>query len=231
MNSFNSQKNLDLFNQGDGQIKYYTSNRVLDILREAIITGKLQPNQRITEIWLADKLGVSRTPVREAMHRLEEQGYLTRINGKLVISSQTKNIVQNIFEIREALEGMAIRLSCERITDEQLNKAAEYHKLASQLIESNNSTIEEYAELNLSFETELYLGACNDRLLDLIKIYGMDQYFYIHITRLFSRKEWKTILRQHAKILEAVQQRNGNAADKAVRSHLRWMMNLSLERV
>src|SRR5690606_12292208 len=94
---------------------------VFEVLREAIITGKLRPGERLMEVQLAEELGVSRTPVREAIRKLELEGLVLMIprRGAYVAEISMKDIA-DVFEIRAALEGLAAQLAAERCTPEEI---------------------------------------------------------------------------------------------------------------
>ena len=93
---------------------------VFKTLRRAILTGELKPGERLMEIHLANRLGVSRTPIREAIRKLELEGLVTMIprRGAEVPDITEKNL-KDVLEVRRALEGLAIELACQRITEEK----------------------------------------------------------------------------------------------------------------
>ena len=101
---------------------------VFKTLRRGILTGELKPGERLMEIHLANRLGVSRTPIREAIRKLELEGLVTMIprRGAEVANITEKNL-KDVLEVRQALESLAIELACERITPE--NKEALREKL------------------------------------------------------------------------------------------------------
>ncbi|MDD2553301.1 MAG: GntR family transcriptional regulator, partial [Desulfotomaculaceae bacterium] len=94
---------------------------VFDSLRKAIIIGKLKPGERLMEIQLAEEMGVSRTPVREAIRKLELEGFVVMVprKGAYVAGVSVKDIA-DVFEVRSALEGLAASLASERITEEEM---------------------------------------------------------------------------------------------------------------
>ena len=94
---------------------------VFNTLRTSILTGELKPGERLMEIHLADKLGVSRTPIREAIRKLELEGLVTMIprRGAEVAQITEKNL-RDVLEVRRALDALAVELACERITEDEL---------------------------------------------------------------------------------------------------------------
>ena len=94
---------------------------VLNTLRQAILTGELKPGERLMEIHLADKMGVSRTPIREAIRRLELEGLVTMIPRRgAVVAQITEKSMADVLEVRRALDAFCAELACDRITEEEL---------------------------------------------------------------------------------------------------------------
>jgi DNA-binding GntR family transcriptional regulator len=96
---------------------------IFNTLREAIIVGELKPGERLMEVQLADKMGVSRTPVREAIRKLELEGLVVMVprKGAQVADLSVKDIM-DVLEVRATLDGLATALSAQRITDEELKE-------------------------------------------------------------------------------------------------------------
>ena len=106
---------------------------VFNTLRKAILRGELKPGERLMEIQLANKLGVSRTPIREAIRKLELEGLVLMIPRKgAEVAQITEKNMRDVLEVRKALEELAVQLACEKITDEEIEemkKAAEEFKM------------------------------------------------------------------------------------------------------
>lgn len=106
---------------------------VFNTLRQAILRGELKPGERLMEIQLANKLGVSRTPIREAIRKLELEGLVLMILRKgAEVAEITEKNMRDVLEVRKALEELAVQLACEKITDEEIEemkKAAEEFKM------------------------------------------------------------------------------------------------------
>ena len=205
------------------------AEETLEKLRQAIVAGKLRPNQRLVESKVAKQLGLSRTPVREALKGLEMQGYLSKLpGGGMIVIDHSPSQLRNLYEIREALETTAIKLACQRATQEQVDRAAEYHTRSLEVIRNRDAN--KFIELNVAFHNQL-LGACgNEQLWSLIQTFR-DQFFDRRIVRVFTAGDWRTMITHHARILEAVRQRNARLAEKAVREHVRIALRLALERL
>ena len=94
---------------------------VFNTLRQAILTGELKPGERLMEIHLANKLGVSRTPIREAIHMLELEGLVTMIPRRgAEVAQITEKSMNDVLEVRRALDALCAELACKRITEEEL---------------------------------------------------------------------------------------------------------------
>ena len=94
---------------------------VFNTLRQAILTGELKPGERLMEIHLANKLGVSRTPIREAIRKLELEGLVTMIPRRgAEVAQITEKSMNDVLEVRRALDALCVELACDRISQEEL---------------------------------------------------------------------------------------------------------------
>ncbi len=198
-------------------------------LRQAIVTGNLRPNQRLVESEIAKNLGISRTPIREALKQLEMQGYLSRLrSGGLIVTDHSPTQIRNLYEIREALENMALRLACQLATQEQVDRAAEYHARSLEVI--RNRDINQFIELNSAFHNELFSACGNEQLWSLLRTVR-DQSFDRRIVRVFTAGDWRAMVIQHQRMLDAVRQGNARLAERAVHEHVRTAVRLVVERL
>ena len=115
---------------------------VFNTLRQAILRGELKPGERLMEIQLANKLGVSRTPIREAIRKLELEGLVLMIPRKgAEVAEITEKSLRDVLEVRRALEELAVQLACEKITKEEIIKTKDPQK-RRQLISENMDLFE-----------------------------------------------------------------------------------------
>ena len=126
---------------------------VFNTLRQAILTGELKPGERLMEIHLANKLGVSRTPSREAIRKLELEGLVTMIPRRgAEVAEITEKSLKDVLEVRRALEELSMQLACERITKEQIEQlktaAKEFEEGVSQHLKENSVLVISFAEIN-----------------------------------------------------------------------------------
>src|SRR5512142_244050 len=97
--------------------------RILETIRDAIISGALKPGEKVAEPELAERYGISRTPIREAFRQLESEGYLTVIPRRgAVVSEFSQKDVEDFYAIKSILEGYAARQACIKLTDRELDK-------------------------------------------------------------------------------------------------------------
>jgi len=205
------------------------AQQVFEIIQQHIVTGELRPNQRLMDSEIAKELGISRTPVREALKRLEVVGYVSTLpSGGIIVTEHSTREIQYLYEIREALETMAIKLVCNNATEEQINKVEEYYNRGVSAV--SNGDIDLYKELHIAFEEELYAACGNEQLLSLIRTFR-DQYYVQRIRRAFTSRDWRTQLKQHGRVLKALRKRNAGRAVKAFERHLRVSLRVALERL
>ena len=140
---------------------------VCEVLRDAIRGGVLKPGEWLKENDLADELLVSRTPVREAIRKLEQEGYVVTVprRGAYVASVSIRDI-NEIFEIRAALEALACELAAERITEEEQERLERLLVAIGRAIEEHD--MERIVQTDIEFHELLYQAARNERLLAII---------------------------------------------------------------
>ena len=211
------------------EVRTSYADEAAEKLHEAIVTGSLRPNQRLVESEIARQLNMSRTPVREALKQLEMQGYLSRLpSGGMIVTDHSPSQIRNLYEIREALEIMALKLTCQRVTQEQLDRAAEYHARSSEVI--RNQDVSQFIEVNSAFHNELLSACGNEQLWSLIQTFR-DQFFDRRLVRVFNAADWRNMPKQHQRLLDAVRQRNPHLAEKAVHEHVRTALRIAIERL
>ena len=141
---------------------------VFNTLRAAILKGELKPGERLMEIALADKLGVSRTPIREAIRKLELEGLVVMAPRKgAKVASITERDLNDVLEVRKGMEVLAVSLACQRIAKEELDKLDEIERKFQAQIEAGNLT--ELAELDVEFHDTIYKATNNQRLVPAFK--------------------------------------------------------------
>jgi DNA-binding GntR family transcriptional regulator len=198
-------------------------------LREDIVSGRLRPNERLVESDIAQRMKISRTPVREALQLLEAQGYLSRLpSGRLIVTDHSPSQIRNLFEIREALETMALRLACQRATEEEIEQIKETHERMREAVLARD--VNKFIELNSAFHSQLYAACGNEQLLTILQSYR-DQYYDRRMVRVFNAGDWRSMPKQHQRLVDAVCQRDQKLAEKAVHEHITTALRIAIERL
>ena len=191
---------------------------VSEAIREAIISGVLKPGERIMEIQLAEELGVSRTPVREALRKLELEGFVVMIprRGTYVADLSIKD-VNEVFEIRKALDSLAAGLAAERITDEELE---ELERLLVDIAKSiENHDWDKIVEIDSQFHAVLYRASRNNRLVGIISNL-QEQFTRFRSVSMKHTGRIRNTLEEHRRIVEAIAQRNVELAQMLSVEHM-----------
>lgn len=188
---------------------------VFDSLRKAIIHGKLRPGERLMEIQLAEEMGVSRTPVREAIRKLELDGFVVMVSrrGAYVAGVSVKDIA-DVFEVRSALEGLAAGLAAERITEEEME---ELEKVIYQI--SGEEDVLAVVKKDNEFHELIYKASRNRRLTQIIKNLS-EQISRFRLTSLSVPGRLKIAVDEHKKIIEAICERDVDLANKLASEHM-----------
>lgn len=191
---------------------------VFNTLRQAILRGDLKPGERLMEISLANKLGVSRTPVREAIHKLEQEGLVLMIPRRgAEVAQITEKSLRDVLEVRGALEELAVRLACERMTGQalgELNRAAERFEKTL-----GNSDITAVAEADVAFHDVIYMATDNQRLIALLN--NLREQMYRYRVEYLKRGECHAqLLSEHQEIIEAITNKEVERAVEVTCRHI-----------
>ena len=191
---------------------------VFNTLRQAILRGELKPGERLMEIQLANKLGVSRTPIREAIRKLELEGLVLMIPRRgAEVAEITEKSLRDVLEVRRALEELSVQLACARITDEQIAELKEAAKEFERVLKSGDVT--SYAEADVKFHDIIYHATDNQRLIALL--YNLREQMYRYRVEYLKRKEvHEKLLAEHQYIIEMLEQRNQEKAMEAICKHV-----------
>lgn len=191
---------------------------VYETLREAIKTGGLTPGERLMEIQLAEELGVSRTPVREAIRKLELERFVVMIprRGTYVANLSLKDI-NEVFEIRAALDGLAAGLAAERITEEELEQLERLLVEISEHIDQHDN--EKIVATDEAFHDILYRASRNERLVGII--YNLrEQFTRFRSVSINYPGRLQNTLEEHRQLVEAIARREPEMAQQKAREHI-----------
>lgn len=191
---------------------------VFNTLRQAILRGELKPGERLMEIQLANRLGVSRTPIREAIRKLELDGLVLTIPRRgAVVADITEKSLRDVLEVRRALEELAVRLACEKIREEEIEELKMAAKEFQKALECKDVT--EYAEADVKFHDIIYRTTDNQRLIQLLLNLREQMYRY-RVEYLKREESHEMLLAEHEKIVEMIEKRDKEKATEAVCRHI-----------
>lgn len=191
---------------------------VFNTLRQAILKGELEPGERLMEIQLAERLGVSRTPIREAIRKLELEGLVLMIPRKgAEVARISEKSLRDVLEVRRSLEELAIELACLRMKEEEV-AALEEAQTAFQKAILNGSAMK-IAETDEAYHDVIYGGTGNDRLVQILNNLREQMYRY-RLEYIKDEDKRQILLLEHDKILKAVKLRHVEEAKEAMREHI-----------
>lgn len=192
--------------------------RTYRTLRDAIVQGEFAPGVRIYETAIAERLGVSRNPVREAIRRLQQDGFVeVRPRNGIYIVAFGLEEVKDLYQIRASLEGTAASLAAQRMTDEELDKLADVlHRMENATARREKRATVHEADV---FHQTIHIGARSPRLVALLdQLYGQIAH-YRKITLAIPGRA-SDASHGHHELLEALRRRDGEAADRVMRQHV-----------
>lgn len=192
-------------------------------LEEEILSGRLKKGETLTETSLSSRLGVSRTPLRGAMHRLCEEGLIeiTPNRGAVVIGIGDEELV-DIYKIRIRLEGLASAEAAKRISEEDLNRLRESVELSEFYMQKRDA--EHLKELDSEFHSIIYKASGNRLLCKTLTELHRNIQFYRKRSLAVGDRLGKTIA-EHKEILCAIERGDSEAADRLTSAHIEAALN------
>ena len=168
---------------------------VFAAMREAIVKGELKPGERLMEVQLAEEMGVSRTPVREAIRKLELEGLVVMVPRKgAYVAGLTLKDAANVFEIRGSLEGLAAALAAERITEEEINDLDRVLEDIAKAGEKGD--VDTIIKKDMEFHQKLFSATRNERLAQIISNLK-EQIDRFRIKSFTNPKRLKSVILEH----------------------------------
>ncbi len=191
---------------------------VFHTLRQSILTGELKPGERLMEIHLADKLGVSRTPIREAIRKLELEGLVTMIPRRgAEVAQITEKSLKDVLEVRRALDALAVELACDRIGREKLEELKE--ALDNFEAETRKGDANQVARADVKFHDIILEAAGNDKLVQMISNLSQQMYRY-RLEYVKDESHYGQLIREHRQIYEAIRGRDKESGAAAMKVHI-----------
>lgn len=192
---------------------------VFQTLRKAILMGELEPGERLMETQLGEKLGVSRTPIREAIRKLELEGLVVMVPRKgAQVAAFTQKDIQDVLEVRAALEALACKLACHRMDDRSFLRLqliiTEYEYAVKE------QDIEVMIQKDVEFHETIFKATNNEKLSQFFNNMReqVDRYRIAYIK---STVESNNVMKEHMEILKALKNRDEERAAQLASEHIR----------
>ena len=185
------------------------------LILDAIDTGLYKPGDRLVESDLADRFGVSRTPIREALQRLETQSLLTRDGRSLIVASLDHNQLAELYVVRGELEGLAARLAARHATPEEI-------RVLRDMLEADHRLLDDPAAMsraNRRFHKQIHLASHNRFLVQQLDLVHRSMAL-LATTSIAAEGRPADTLREHDEIVRAIEAHDGDAAYTALRDHI-----------
>lgn len=191
---------------------------VFNTLRQAILKGELEPGERLMEIQLAERLGVSRTPIREAIRKLELEGLVLMIPRKgAEVANISETSLREVLEVRRSLEELAIELACHRISEETLTELEQAEEAFAEAIRKGEAM--DIAESDERYHDVIYQATENSRLVQILNNLREQMYRY-RLEYIKDEDKRQILIVEHERILHALKSHNIQEAKSAVREHI-----------
>jgi DNA-binding GntR family transcriptional regulator len=195
------------------------SDQIRAHLEEAISRGELLPGEAIDELALAERFGVSRTPVREALIQLQAQGWVSNLpRGGPIVAKMDLQQLLSLWELLAELEAVAIRLACERMGDDEIQDLVALHELSREVVAREDLT--GWQAINLRFHEQIYRGSRNPYLRqEVLRIRFRTGAYRRHAFGALG--QLNASFEQHQALVDALQARNAEGAAARMRDHMR----------
>lgn len=191
---------------------------VFNTLREAILRGDLVAGERLMELQLAAKLGVSRTPIREAIRMLEQEGLAITIPRKgAIVAGMTEKDMQDVLEIREALEELSVQVACDKITEEEIAKLEKNMKNFEHSLKSGD--LKKMAQADVEFHDVIYQATDNPKLINMLNNLREQMYRY-RVEYLKNPENHEQLLKEHEAIYKGIVEKDKDAVTEMIRKHI-----------
>lgn len=191
---------------------------VFNTLRRAILTGQLKPGERLMEVHLADRLGVSRTPIREAIRKLELEGLVIMIPRRgAEVARITEKSLRDVLEVRRALDILSVELACERITREGIQRLFGACRAFEQADKGKDASV--IAKADVAFHDIIVEAAGNQRLRQIVNNLSEQMYRYRFV---YIREESRHdhLVKEHREIYSSIAGRDKERACAAAKLHI-----------
>ena len=190
---------------------------VFNTLRKAILTGELKPGERLMESHLANRLGVSRTPIREAIRKLELEGLVTMIPRRgAEVAQITEKSMKDVLEVRRALDALCAELACDRISEEEMGKLEEACAGFEKATRTGDTTA--IAKADVALHDIIVAATGNRRLVQLVNNLAEQMYRY-RFEYIKDESQHERLVEEHRIIYESIRAKDREAAAAAAKMH------------
>ncbi len=211
---------------GPGSDSSHLSQQTYRQLRDAIVRGEIRPNERLVETELAERLQMSRTPIREGLQRLASEGLILSRRRGWVVREHSAEEIREIYEARAALEGYAALLAAERGSDEQLAAIKQLHVEGDDPAPSQR---EHLVDVNDALHEAIAEAAGNPTLVEMIRR-CRKHFFNYRVADQYTDAETASSLAGHEEIVDALVRRDGATAERVMREHVAEALVATLAR-
>ena len=205
-------------------------DQTYDIIKNMIILREIEPGKKINEEHIAKEIQVSRTPIREALCRLENEGIVTIIPRRgAFVSDLTENNVREILLIREVLEGLVVRLAVENMDAKTLQKLSKAIAKVSSIPEEDRDLIN-YTRSEVDFHSILLSASNNQMLKNMMEMVNAHLQIIRLRTVVIPERAQKTV-KEHQQILKAIEKGDADSAEDLMRKHVRSVREVALKNI
>jgi len=189
--------------------------KILETIRDAILKGNMKPGERVSEPELAERFGISRTPIREAFRQLESEGYLQVIPRKgAVVASLSERDIEEFYAIKIILEGFAARMAAEKMTEKEIEKLEAINERLQQIAEEGD--VKKFFRVHNEFHEVFIKASGNEKLLEMIQQLVM-KFKRLRLASLSLPGRMQISVDDHRHMIEAFKAHDGKQADSLVR--------------
>ena len=191
---------------------------VFKTLRQGILTGELKPGERLMEIHLANKLGVSRTPIREAIRKLELEGLVTMIPRRgAEVAQITEKSMKDVLEVRKVLDNLSVELACDRITEEEKEMLQNACVDFEDAVKTGDFSM--IAKTDVAFHDIIVAATRNIRLSQMVNNLAEQMYRY-RFEYIKDSSQHNRLVQEHKEICEGIVSGNKEKALEAIEAHI-----------
>jgi DNA-binding GntR family transcriptional regulator len=189
--------------------------KILETIRDAILKGNMKPGERVSEPELAERFGISRTPIREAFRQLESEGYLQVIPRKgAVVASLSERDVEEFYAIKIILEGFAARMAAENLTSKDIERLESINQRLQQIAAEGD--VKTFFRVHNEFHEVFIKAAGNEKLYEMITQLVM-RFKRLRLASLSQPGRMEISVEEHRNMIQAFKNHDGDRADSLVR--------------